>query len=500
MTTGTAVNSAGTPELSQNDYIMFRDFLVERTGLFFPEKRREDLERGLFEGLAASGLSSLTEYFEALTADRSEGLMTRLVSRLTVSETYFNRDSSQFDLLRREILPKLIESRIATTRTLRIWSAGCATGEEPYSLAILLRETIPYIDNWDVTILATDIDRESIERAGGGRYGHWSFRNMPQEWLDKYFFVSNTSEFHLSDAIKDQVTLTRVNLKDNVYPSPLNRTINLDLIVCRNVMIYFDEKTTSEVLSRFHSCLGKGAWLLTGASDPIPPKDLFRARNFSGAFIYQKSSPEFDARKQKRPKAAIPTPPAAKRRAERQEKSRPPKTKQPAPAPDSRESLAAAEALLEVGQPGLAAEKASLALECNPKSAAALLLMARVEAARGDLGRADQYIRKVVTLDKLNAPAYYLQSAIRQTLGETHEAVESLKKTTYLEPGFIAAHFNLACLYKQLGQGGLARKSWHNALKLMVGRKKDEIVPETHGVSYGTLKEIVEASLKQETQ
>lgn len=499
MTTGMTLNTARTPELSEGDYVMFRDFLVKRTGLFFPEKRREDLERGLLEGLGRSGLSSLAEYFEALRTDQSENLMARLVSLLTISETYFNRDSSQFDLLRREVLPKLIESRIATTRTLRIWSAGCATGEEPYSLAILLREMIPYIDTWDVTILATDIDQKSIEQAKEGRYGRWSFRNMPQEWLDKYFFVSNASEFHLSNAIKDQVTLAHVNLKDHVYPSFLSKTVDLDLIVCRNVMIYFDDHTTGEVMSRFHSCLGEGAWLLAGASDPIPPKELFRARNFSGAFIYQKASPGFEARKQTRPEAALATPPAAKRQSKPQGKARPPR-KRPAPAPDSQASLAAAEALLEVGQPGLAAEKASLALRGNPKSVATLLLMARVEVARGDLDRADQFIQKVVTIDKLNASAYYLQSAIRQSLDENQEAVESLKKTIYLEPGHIAAHFSLACLYKQLGHGEFAIKSWQNVLKLMVGRKKDEIVPEAHGVSYGKLREIVEASLRQETE
>ncbi len=491
MTTDMAMRAAKAAELDQDDYLKFREFLVEQTGLFFPEKRREDLERGLFDGFAKSGLSSMSEYLEALKAGPPEGLMSKLISLLTISETYFNRDSSQFDLLRREILPKLIESRMTTTRKLRIWSAGCATGEEPYSLAILLRETIPYMDNWDISILATDIDKESIARAQAGRYGRWSFRNMPQEWLDKYFFISNTSEYHLSDAIKEQVTLSHVNLKNSIYPSIVNDTADLDLIVCRNVMIYFDDHTTAEVMSRFHSCLGEGAWLLSGASDPIPPKDLFRARNFSGAFIYQKATPGFDARKIVRPKVMAP---AAK-------KTRPRQAAKPIAKPLDPQALkAAAEALLEVGQPSLAANKVCAILKDDPKNGAALLLMARVEVAQGDLEGADQYAKKAISLDKLNASAYYLQSAIRQSLGKNREAVESLKKTVYLKPGFIAAHFSLACLNKELGHGRLARKSWRNVLRLMVGRGMDEIVPETNGVTYGTIKEIVESSLKQETE
>ncbi len=487
------MNKMETLALDQAEYARFRDFILDRTGLCFADKRRSDLERGLHEGLRDSGLPSLNQYLNTLMAGGSSKLLDRLVSFLTVGETYFNRDASQFNLLRQEILPKLIESRIATTRTLRIWSAGCSTGEEPYSLAILLRELIPYIETWDVTILATDINLESLRLAREGRYGQWSFRNMPSEWLDKYFFVSNTSAYHLSDTIKDQVTLEHVNLKESVYPSFSNQTVDLDLIVCRNVMIYFDDQTTADVMTKFHSCIGDGGWLLVGASDPIPPKQLFRARNLSSAFVYQKQQQGFEARKRSRTNAKV----VARPRAKAIEKKKLPKKKV---RPSINELLSEAEAMLELGQQNMAAAKASRILEVEPNSAPTLLLMGRIELARNDLGQAVKYLDQAIAIDKLNAHAYYLRSAIHQSAGDDAGAIKALKNTIFLDSAFITAHFTLACLYKQRGQDRLANKGWENVLRLMSDRDKDEIVPDANGVTFGKLEEIVKANLKQETE
>lgn len=489
------IETSRTCVLSSTEYALCRDFIAERTGLIFSENRRADLEKGIAEGLARSGLATISEYLNALAANPTGNLMADLSNSLTVGETYFHRDTSQFDLLRREFLPKLIESRMLTTKSIRIWSAGCATGEEPYSLAILLHEMIPYVNTWNISILATDLNRESIAKAERGRYGRWSFRDVPETWLDKYFFVSGDSDFHLSDVIKEKVTFEYLNLKTRAYPSAATNTTDLDLIVCRNVMIYFDSRTSDEIMAAFHSSLAPGGRLLVGASDPPPPRELFRAQNFSGAFIYQKKSPGYEARSRKRsthvnPVKETPKPSAVKKEsAARQEPVKEIKTI---------DCLSECAALLELGQPEMAAEKLRRELENNPKSSETLLLMAKVEVARGDVRASERYALKTLELNKFDTRAYYLLSAICQNKDRDGEAIDCLRKALYLDPGFVVAHFTLACLYKKQGKTALARKSFQNAEKLMLGRDKDERVPESNGISYDKLLSIVEANLKQE--
>ena len=474
-------------KLDEINYARFRDFIANQTGLHFPEKKRGDLERGVLEALSNTAHPSLEAYFQALTRNPDNGEMDRLVSLLTVGETYFYRDEGQFRLLQNDILPKLISERMATSRRLRIWSAGCATGEEPYSLAIILRELIPYIDTWETLILATDINRRSLERAAEGRYSQWSFRTMPDAWLDKYFFLSSAKEFHISDTIKNSVAFRYLNLKDKAFPSFINNTIDLDLVICRNVTIYFEQKTTGEIMDRFYDSLVDGGYLLMGASDPIPPSEKFWARNHSGVFIYQKKAPGFEVRQQSRERKKVKV-----RLAHTS-----PKAAKPEPAKATAvDLLAESQALLEMGQPVLAADKIAAKLKDDPRSLEALLLMAKIEVARGHLRQARKWSEQVVGLDKLNITAYYLLSAIHQGLGDDDKAIESLKKTTYLDKFFIAGHFSLGCLYKKQNRLVMANKAFKNVVKLMVGREKDEIVPETNGITYGKLLEVAEKNLK----
>jgi len=475
-------------KLDDIDYARFRDFIAKRTGLHFPEKKRGDLERGVLEALSKSGHASIATYFQSLAQNNGNSEMDRLVTLLTIGETYFYRDEGQFRLLQNDVLPKLISERMATTRRLRIWSAGCASGEEPYSVAIILRELIPYIDTWETLVLATDINRRSLEKAAKGLYGQWSFRTMPGTWLDKYFFVSAGNKFHLSDMIKNSVTFRHLNLKSNVYPSFVNDTCELDLIVCRNVAIYFEQETTDEIMNRFYDCLADGGYLLMGASDPIPPADKFWTRNHSGVFIYQKKSPSFEVRNKTRDLEPVkirfshrPAPKSSR--------------KEPELEPTPVDLLTESQALLEMGQPVLAADKLAVILATDPESIPGLLLMTKIEVASGHLRQAGKWAERVIKADKLNIHAYYLLSAIHQGLGDEEKAIEALKKTVYLDKRFIAGHFSLGCLYKKQKHLVMAEKAFKNVVRLMVGRPKDEIVPETNGITYGKLLQVAEKNL-----
>jgi chemotaxis protein methyltransferase CheR len=475
------------PKLADDHYLKFRDLVVNHAGLHFPERKRTDLERGVFRALSKSPQATVDDYFEALAANPADDQMGRLVNFLTVGETYFYRDEGQFQLLKNDILPRLIADRLATTRRLRIWSAGCATGEEPYSLAIVLRELIPFVDTWDVGILGTDINSDSLKKAKAGRYGQWSFRNVPQAWLDQHFSSPTDGALQISDKIKQMVGFNHLNLKSDDFPSALSQTMALDLIVCRNVAIYFDEATTRQVMNRFYDSLLPGGWLLMGASDPIPPNDKFWTRNFSGTFIYQKKSPEFDVRRAPKQPPAAAAPP---KRESRPRKSKP----QPVKPIDL---LAESQTLLEMGQPALAANRLADYRKDHPDSTQSLLLMAKVEVARGDLGQALALVEQVIGLDKLNINAYYLLAAIHQNSGADEKAKACLKKTVYLDKTFIAGHFALGCLFQKENQAGAAEKAFKNVVRLMVGRSKDELVPECNGTTYGKLLEIAEMHLNR---
>lgn len=475
-------------KLDDVDYAIFRDFIAKQTGLHFSEKKRGALERGVLEAFSKSGRPSIKAYFQALMEATDEGEMDRLVTLLTVGETYFYRDEGQFRLLQNDVLPKLISEKLTTTKRLRVWSAGCASGEEPYSIAIILRELIPYLDTWETLILATDINRRSLEKAAEAKYSQWSFRTMPSTWLDKYFFLSPNNKFHLSDTIKKSVTFKHLNLKSNVYPSFINDTCDLDLIICRNVTIYFEQKTTREIMDRFYNCLADGGYLLIGASDPIPPADKFWTRNHSGAFIYQKKSPGFEARQEPRKPERVNTR-LAQAHVSHKKKSITP----PAPV----DIIAESQALLEMGQPVLAADKLAPKLRADPLSLPGLLLMAKIEVACGRLVEAGKWAERVIRADKLNLQAHYLLSAIHQGLGHDEKAIEALRKTIYLDKQFIAGHFSLGCLYKKQNRLVMAEKAFKNVVRLMVGRRKDEIVPETNGITFGKLLQVAEKNLKE---
>lgn len=477
--------------LDHEHYAKFKDLVLEQTGLSFPKKKRRDLERAVLQGLSESPCRSIGDYFDFLVKNSMNGAMDYLVKHLTVGETYFYRDQDQLELLQNEIFPKLISDRAIKTRKLRVWSAGCATGEEPYSLAIIMRELIPFIDTWDSLVLATDINKESLERAERGRYTNWSFRSMPQSWLEKYFFVSSENEYHLSETIKKSVIFSHLNLKKPSWSSSVNLGSDMDLILCRNVAIYFDEKTINQIMENFYHCLSDGGWLLMGASDPIPPKKLFWTRNYSGVFIYQKKSDNYDSRNQKRRKTQSgritieETCLSAKSKRGRIKK------------PTLDDALAESRALLEVGQPVLAADKLEARLKEEPKSVEALFLMAKAAIARGELRQAKKWALEVISLDKLNVKAYYLLSTIYQGLKDEDKAVDCLKKTVYLDTSFIPGYFSLGCLHKKQKRMVLAEKHFKNVVRLMIGRQKDEIVPETSGTTFGKLLEVAEMNLAQ---
>lgn len=211
------------------------------------------------------------EYLENLkSCNNRSPLFENLIIGITVGETYFFRDKRQINLLKTIILPKIInDKRKKNILNLRIWSAGCSTGEEIFSIAMLLQELLEDYKLWNLQLLGTDINRKSLERIEQGRYGQWSMRSISDYYKNRYFTMKGKSEYILSDEIKNMVKFQYLNLNDNMYPSLINGTNDQDLILCRNVLIYFNRKYISQIMKRLSSALSENGYLILGASDPI---------------------------------------------------------------------------------------------------------------------------------------------------------------------------------------------------------------------------------------
>lgn len=259
--------------------------LEQRVGLRLQGSATQAL--GAFDALASTLQISATELLERLTSDPA--LLETLATQLTVPETHFFRIAPQMDALRELVLPDL-ERCLAGGRPLRFWSAGCSTGEEAYTLAILAAEGLS--GNTRVDILGTDLHPQSLEIARRGRYGAWSFRDTPERVRSTYFTDSSrglSTQWQIADHLRRQVRFEVLNLMSLDW-SPLE---HFDLILCRNVMIYFSNSTAQQLIERFAEQLHPGGWLILGPSDPPPlPATLercgFSVRFERGAMLYQK--------------------------------------------------------------------------------------------------------------------------------------------------------------------------------------------------------------------
>jgi chemotaxis protein methyltransferase CheR len=492
-------------KLSQADYERYRDFILERIGLDFTEDKRPMLRGGLAEVMEANGCQDLDRFYLMLFTQSATGaLWDQLVSALTVGETYFYRNTSHFEALRQHILPEIIAQREHSTRRIRIWSAGCSTGEEPYSVAILLREIIPNLETWNITILATDINREALTKAQAGRYGAWSFRGIEKRIQNTYFHLDGT-HYVIDDRIKRMVTFAYLNLVGDRYPSLTNNTNAMDIILCRNVTIYFTAPVTIEVIKRFHQTLTDGGWLIPGSSEPnMAYYSDFEIRSFPGTVVYQKAKSPAPATArpvgQARPQVSAPFSETSTFRPQLLEPHRPngQAAAKVIPASTLIDPFEVAQQLIQDGQLDQALVQLHKKIDLDPNCVPAYYTLGKLYANQGNLEEARAWCEKALQRDKLHAEPYYTLSLVYQEYGLLDQAVEALKRAVYLDREFILAHYNLAQIYQRQGDAASARRSLQNVLRLLDGRPRDALVPEGDGLTAGRLRELVEHALAGE--
>ena len=270
----------------------FSGYLTKHIGLWFPASRWVDLTRGMTRLAQARGFADAEICMRnMMTVAPEQADIEMLAMYLSVGETYFFRDPALFDVLEREILPALIrERRAAGNRRLRIWSAGCCTGEELYSLAIVLARLLPDLEEWDLSLLGTDINPDFIAKAMRGVYRDWSFRTLSQHLKQHYFTETENGGYAILPSLKHKVTFQYHNLASAAYPLPEGHAQGMDLIVCRNVLMYFDLAQMRHAADNLHRSLVDNGWLIVSSAESGNEVfSKFQQIIFTDALLYRKT-------------------------------------------------------------------------------------------------------------------------------------------------------------------------------------------------------------------
>jgi len=502
----------------------FSEVLAARTGLYFPLQRWLELERGLGRVAAEMECANTESCLRRLlNGPFSQNEIEILANHLTVGETYFFRDQRQMDALEQHILTDLIMPRRQSERRIRIWSAGCCTGEEPYSIAIMLDRLLPDFRNWDITILATDLNPHFLQKARRGIYHDWSFRTTPSWIKDRYFTRVAKNAFEIKPHIRERVTFSYLNLAENNYPAFINNTNAMDVIFCRNVLMYFNPEYARQAAQRLHASLMPEGYLIVS---PVEAATLafapFQSVNVGGAVLFRKAGQLEQitpSRKVALPlkKDSQPEPMAGQSIAPLPEIEIPHEVSEAlntlaAPAPSAPARIQdTATTLLQVNEFEQAAQWCRVgeydrAAECittwrtnHPDHAPSLTLLGRIYANQGKLGDALTCCEQAISINKLDPDTHYLQALIQEECDMLELAVQSLKRTLYLQPDHVLAHFTLGYLVQRQGDVPAAGKHFRHALERLRSFAPDDPVPESEGLTARQLAEVIQPMIIQNT-
>jgi chemotaxis protein methyltransferase CheR len=476
------------------------DYLTARIGLQFAKRNWKDLQQKMSAAMTDFGFDRVEEFITwLLSLSPTQNQIETLAGHLTVGETYFFRERRAFEILEQSLLPALIASRRKTERRLRFWSAGCSTGEEAYSLAILLDRLIPDLKDWNVIILATDINTESLRKAGEGIYSDWSFRDNPPWFKERYFEQMDGNHRRLLPGIRKMVAFSYLNLSEDRYPALQNNTNAMDFIFCRNVLMYFSSGQIGLTVERFHRSLLDGGGLIVSPVETALlthspfvavryPDSTFYKKDIHKTNVVQKIA-EHDEEK------SIPWPSIPLKTVKRRRPGNPSRPARPAefkkPEKSARMSCVEAAVLFQNGLYLEAEERLRKLMSNGGRNQESCILFTKVLANQGKLEEARGFCEEAVLVDKCNAHLHYLLATILEEQKEGDAARASLKKALYLDRNFVMAHFNLANLCLRSGKTADARKHFGNAAEILSGCKPDDIIPESEGITAGSLADII---------
>lgn len=457
--------------------------LARHAGLRVAPHRLPELARAADRAMAAAGLSDPREYASRI----GQGLlpMADLLGAMTVGETYFHRDPDQLELVGRRVVPEVLALRLPG-HVFRAWSAGCASGEEAYTVALTL-EAAGLRDRYHV--LGTDLSRRSLERARDGAYGAWSLRGSGREAAARSLHREG-DRWVVPPRLRTRVRFEYLNLAEDVYPSLLTGTSGLDLVLCRNVLMYLEPAVIAAVARRLHDCLAEGGWLLTGPADPLlAPLAPLEAISTPAGLAYRRPARAPGAGRRAGTGSAAPRPAPAP----------PPPPPRPAGAsrPPAASPLPLASVLAAAEEAGRAGDWAAVLALAAPllELAEGAAWLVRAAANAGDLGRADALAVAATDRHPLSPELHLLRSAILAELGRDAEAAGAVRRCLYLRPDLAVGHATLGGLLERAGDPEGARRAWRNVRRICTTLPADAALPLGEGRCAGRLADIAAAQL-----
>jgi chemotaxis protein methyltransferase CheR len=463
------------PPLTDAEFGELAGLLHRTAGLAFDATRRESLAYSVNERMRASGCASVADYLRMLADPAAVEERQALLDEVTIPETHFFRNPPQIRALRQHVLPELMR-QAGGSRRLRIWSAGCSTGEEPYTIAMLVRELIPVNAGWDVKIIATDISTRALAAAARGRYAERSF--VMTDPIDRQrFFVLETESrsYSVRPEVRELVEFRHHNL---VGDTPPFEPGGVDLVLCRNVTIYFDRDTTKRLMTRLHTCLRDGGYLFLGHAETLWQISTdFSLVSLGDAFLYRRQ-PEDGERRQVLPDRRTedePRPTKADRR-------RGPSDRRRMALGRRKHETSTAEGVPT--QP--VAETDRITQSPDP------LVAVRTAVADGRYDEAADLAAEVVAASPLRSDAHYLHGLALGNLGRDADALVVLRKAVYLNPDDGFAHFLLGGALERLGEHVAASRSYRAAAATLGAQPRDAVAPELGGRSVAELASVCE--------
>ncbi len=472
--------------------------VINQIGLDFPRNKWNDLERGILSAARELGKG---ETDQDISDWLSNGLLNRgdleiLINYLTVGETFFFREKPGLDAFKNHIIPGIINERQGKEQYLRIWSAGCCTGEEPYTLAILLSEIIPDITKWNISLLATDTNATFLNKAQAGVYSAWSFRETDPNVREKYFTPAGKN-WEIVPRIKKMVTFSLLNLATDKYPSIQSNTNAMDVIFCRNVLMYFTPNQIKLTGKLFFQSLTEKGWFIPSSVElndtfftdftslkvengifyrKLPKSDIMKAIP-----VINKIVPKYPAKK----KPAIQTD-------SRQNLNPQEKTVDLKLTPDQQFSILEITRLYNKGAYQQCIEDCLSVLKKTTSELKVLTLLIKSYANLGKLGEALEYGDKLLEINNAGADSFYLYATILMEKNEQERAETALKKALYLDPHHILSHLLHGNIAKRKGDHRIAQKHFKNVKDLLSTFNDEDIVPGSEGLTAGRLKELKE--------
>ncbi len=490
--------------VSDEQLELLRRLVESETGMDLGGRKRQRLHEATKRALQPA--KQLPE-IPSILADskRRTRLVEKITAELTVGESFFFRNHHHFEALAEHVLP-LIFAENATQKTVNAWSAGCAAGEEPYSLAILLRQNLQHDSAWQISVLGTDINHQFVEKGRQAVFRPWSFRQT-QIHHDRRYFLPKSGSYCVTEPYKSCVHFAHLNLIKDPFPSPPSGALGFDLILFRNVAIYLKADVIEALIHKFHAALRPGGWLLLGEAEVnLAPTAGFEVHRFASATFYRKPAsnaahPTRESDWPWSPHAMAPQWPNFASPSVAQLPPWPPLGPTGDIFPQAAASLplnllppensadnerrASRRVILELveGQPPCPPEKSLRASHDPLKAARTLFARAELAAARHELSLC---LRKHPFL----VEGYLLMAALAEENGNWHVAESAYRRALYLDRDCCLAHLHLAMVQQQLGDKRGAQRSIHNTLRLSEAKDPEAMVEYGDGVCYGRLREM----------